>query len=107
MRLGAVVKGRGTMTQTRKEALARIDVGHTLSQLVHAMQAYFRAYAELGTPIGEDGYTDEYAADMLNAAHQLLSAEIGRLDGGEMSAWILKIAADHKLLDENGNISGK
>ena len=65
--------------------------------LIKAWARYADTHKRLHeTPIGEDGYCGPYFEEIAHGINGLLSADIGRLDGGTLNTFILD------TLEENG-----
>jgi hypothetical protein len=62
-------------------------------RLIEALALYAanHEHAEDGG-IGSDGYCGEYWLDMMRAARKLLSADLGRLDGGTLDGLLFDMA---------------
>ena len=92
------------MAMTKTEGRKRVAVGVAWTAMKVAAANYCEAYEACTGRIGDDGYADEYMADILNALIKLLSCETGALDGGTQDRAVRAIAAKAGLLNENGEI---
>jgi len=90
------------------EGRKRVAVGVAWTAMKVAAENYCEAYAALSdgeSRIGDDGYADEYMADILNALIKLLSCETGKLDGGTEDRAVRAIAEKAGLLNDRGDIT--
>jgi len=87
------------------EGKKRVAVGVAWTAMKVAAENYCEAYEAHTGRIGDDGYADEYMADILNALIKLLSCETGKLDGGTEDKAIRAIAAKAGLLNDRGDIT--
>lgn len=75
------------------ELVAKLQRESAIKCLVHGLALYIDSHQMLfGSPVGEDGYCDEYVKDIAKAVIALLSAESGRLDCGTIDHAVREMA---------------
>jgi hypothetical protein len=91
-------KGSGdTMTNTQKQS------GEALAEIIRQVDVYCSAYkAMYEQPVGDDGVLSQGVTDLLRGVDCLLNGELGRQDGGHLSAQLYELATRNGLTDENG-----
>lgn len=93
--LSPLIYGVGNSWQRRHNA--EVQRQHPVIQAVEAWRLLCDHYSPDGELVGDDGYTGPLMEDMGRDLHYLLSADIGDLDGGTMSGYILAIAERYGL----------
>lgn len=97
--LTAVEKGtiQNGWQQRHNDAVIVPGTREAILPLLKAWARYAEAHKRMhASPIGEDGYAAPYFEEIAHGINGLLSMDIGRLDGGTLSSFILD------TLEENG-----
>ena len=97
--LTAVNKGliQNGWDKRHNNAVTAPGLREAILPIIKAWARYANAHKQLNeTPIGEDGYCGPYFEEIAHGINGLLSADIGRLDGGTLNRFILE------TLEENG-----